>query len=80
MGELQLVVNTQSTSSATMGVQYGQVIRWTNKDGNQQELEVWGKTREEANRKAREHALAFGYTQPKWWQWWRKGDTQKLPE
>ena len=79
MKHLQLVVNTESRSSATVDVQYGQIIRWTNPDGSKQELEVWGRSREEANRKAREQALAFGYTQPKWWQWWRKGDTKELP-
>lgn len=56
---------------ASMPILYGQTI-------------VWGKasvsvngclTPEEAKRKAHEMAKASGWTNPKWWQFWRAGDT-----
>jgi hypothetical protein len=56
-------------------ITYGFTIKWGHNSfgvSNQP-------TAEEAQRVCIEWATKHGWTPPKWWQWWRWGDT-KLPQ
>lgn len=56
---------------------YGQSIAWTPKKGERLEVSVHGRSSpEEAMQDAMHDAEAFGFTPPKWWQWWRWNDTE----
>lgn len=56
-------------------MKYGQIIEW-----NGGYVAVWGcDTQEEATWKCVDSARLSGWTNPKWWQFWRWGDT-KLDE
>lgn len=56
---------------------YGQTIRWTDKDGSIRSVSVDGRgTPQQALRDAIKSAIGFGWTYPKWFQWWRKYDTR----
>lgn len=58
-------------------MKYGFVITWTDYGGNETTAEVGGReTLEDAINDCRESAEHFGWTPPKWWQWWRWGDTR----
>lgn len=59
---------------------YGQTIKWTQWDGTKHaftvsECESW----EEARAIVVEWATERGWTPPKWWQFWRWGDTRLAP-
>ena len=57
---------------ACLSICYGQTIVW----GNRNSISVNGcATPEEAKQKAIEIAKRLGWTNPKWWQFWRAGDT-----
>lgn len=56
---------------------YGQTIRWTELNGTKSTVSVENcPTRQEALQSALRSAKAFGWTEPKWWQWWRWEDTR----
>jgi hypothetical protein len=56
---------------------YGQNITYTDFFGNKTTCGVDGcETPEQALREAVELAEGDGWTNPKWWQWWRRGDTK----
>lgn len=58
---------------------YGQEVIWTRFDGSVERFAVEGcATIAEAQTKAFWFAAKSGWTTPKWWQWWRWGDT-RLP-
>lgn len=58
-------------------MRYGQSIFWTDFNGNTSKVEVGDcATQDEATNAAIESATAFGWTYPKWWQWWRRYDTR----
>ena len=55
---------------------WGQEIRWTHRGGNISITSSSGHPTEEAARaKALEKAQLFGWTPPKWWEYWRWNDT-----
>lgn len=59
---------------------YGQYIRWTGCDGSVTEVSVNGReTPEQARAAVIEQATLFGWTSPRWWQWWRRHDTRITP-
>jgi TonB family protein len=61
----------------SIGITYGQEIRWTEPDGTVQTIEVSKcSTIEEAKREAVKAAQKWGWTPPKWWQWKRRNDTR----
>lgn len=48
------------------------IVRWTDrKFGVSTKLTLAAKTEDEAIAVA----SSFGWTKPKWWQWWRRGDS-----
>ncbi len=54
---------------------YGQRIQWTRKDGGVQAVEVEGyASPQEAMEAAFQSAIRWGWTRPRWWQWWRYDD------
>lgn len=54
---------------------YGQSIYWTDRDGTVTRTTTKGhSTPEDALRDALKQARAFGWTPPKWWQYWRWND------
>lgn len=54
---------------------YSQLISWTSRDGTRTTVTVTGhSTHREALYIALRDAVAFGWTPPRWWQWWRWGD------
>jgi len=54
---------------------YGWTFRWTEKNGNQSCITVRDySSAREAFEAALGSAIAFGWTEPKWWQWWRRYD------
>jgi hypothetical protein len=55
-------------------MEHFQNIEWSNKEGGQTGVSAWGDTPESAFKKCMESAVYFGYTNPKWWQWWRWDD------
>ncbi len=55
---------------------YGKTIRWTDWLGSHVVSVDDCKTPEEANTKVYEFAREQGWTPPKWWQWWRWGDSR----
>lgn len=58
-------------------VVHGRTIRWTGASGDQNEVSVHlCETAEEATSRALNMARKQGWTQPKWWQWWRWNDTR----
>lgn len=51
-------------------------IYWTQKDGTVTKVKVSGReSSEQAAKDVLWDALMFGWTPPRWWQWWRKNDT-----
>ena len=57
---------------------YGFNITWRQKNG-ETSVTVRGRdTLEEAKQDCIESAKHFGWTNPKWWQWWRWGDTRVI--
>jgi hypothetical protein len=55
---------------------YGQEVRWTKFDGSKHTLEINDcDTLDEAVQTAFREAIKCGWTPPRWWQWWRWGDT-----
>jgi hypothetical protein len=56
---------------------YGQYITYTDIMGNKTTCGVSGcETPEQAKAEAVELAKMDGWTNSKWWQWWRTGDTK----
>lgn len=56
---------------------YNQSVKWTDFNGNVTKVEVQGfSSSKEAKTRALESAKEFGWTPPRWWQWWRWNDTQ----
>ena len=56
---------------------YGFTIKWTDTKGNETTVGINGcKTCEEAKQQIIAVAKEMGWLQPKWWQWWRRGDTK----
>lgn len=52
-------------------------VRWTKFDGTTETAAVSGcESEAEARREAFRIARKNGWTPPRWWQWWRWGDTQ----
>ena len=55
---------------------WGQEIRWTHRNGNVTISSTKGHPTEElAKAQAIENAKHFGWTPPKWWEYWRWDDT-----
>ena len=55
---------------------YGQDITYTDFGGSKTTYGVSGcTTMEEAREQAIDLARGDGWTPPRWWQWWRRGDT-----
>ena len=55
----------------TMTIQYGQTIEWSHR-GSKLSVTVNGcATPQEALGAAIRNAKLFGWTPPRWWQWWR---------
>jgi len=60
---------------------WGYEVRWTEFNGDEQRLSSDGHiTLDDAKRHAFGCASLCGWTQPKWWQWWRRNDTRKSTE
>lgn len=60
---------------------HGISITQTSLDGTVQTWSVDGQpTREEAQRICIEAAIEGGWTPPRWWQWWRWGDTRIIED
>lgn len=58
-----------------MSARYGQIINWRERGGTRRGVSYQDfDTPEEAFREAMEAAVAYGWTPPRWWQWWRWGD------
>jgi len=58
-----------------MSVTFGQQISWTGRDRSKSAVTVKDyPTHQEALDAALKSAMAFGWTPPRWWQWWRWGD------
>ena len=58
---------------------YSQTVRWTTIREGEQNISVGNSlTLGEAQESAFRWAIQLGWTPPKWWQFWRWGDT-KLP-
>lgn len=53
---------------------HGQQISWTLRNGTSFVTVHDYPSREAALAAAIESARAFGWTPPRWWQWWRWGD------
>lgn len=54
---------------------FGQQIAWTERSGTKTVVSVDGySTHKEALDIALRNAVAFGWTPPRWWQWWRWKD------
>lgn len=62
-------------------MKHGQSITWTSRHGMKTTITVRDcDTKEQALRMAIESAKKFGWTEPKWWQWWRWDDiTLRIP-
>jgi hypothetical protein len=55
---------------------FSQEVQWTDRDGAVTRIASKDQpTLQKAKHEAREMAQALGWTAPKWWQWWRWGDT-----
>lgn len=53
-------------------ITHGQTITWTDFNGTRSSFEATGcVSAQAALREAIAGAKAFGWTPPKWWQWWR---------
>jgi hypothetical protein len=60
---------------------YVQEIKWTIKPGHTKSISVEGnegQSLESVQAMAAAYAKQWGWTPPKWWQWWRWNDT-RLP-
>ena len=58
-------------------MKYGFNISWTHRDGSITTVEVYDHdSLDDAKKAAKESAIYFGWTPPKWWQWWRWDDTR----
>ena len=58
-------------------MEYGFSITWTKRDKSITTVKVYDHaTLESAKNAAIKSAAFFGWTQPKWWQWWRREDTK----
>jgi len=56
---------------------YAQEIKWTKYNKQQQKVIIRGcNSVDEARAKIMVWAYDNGWTNPKWWQWWRKNDTK----
>ena len=54
---------------------HSMIVCWTYKNGDTSKLTVGPyPTARQAWDKAIHDAKAFGWTPPKWWQWWRSSD------
>lgn len=54
---------------------YGWTVKWTHRNGNSSEVEVRDHdSLEDAFRAAMKSAKFFGWTEPRWWEWWRRAD------
>ena len=63
-------------------LQVTQSVSWHGKDGSMTTIKTPPySTLREARLAAIESAKHFGYTAPRWWQWWRWGDLdyERLP-
>jgi hypothetical protein len=60
-----------------MTIKYGQEITWTSITGDKARVSVdGGDLPEEAVAEAIKLAKRYGWTPPKWWQFWRWSDTR----
>lgn len=60
---------------------HGWIVSWTERRGDRSQVTVDGfDTPEEAFATAIRDAKAFGWTEPKWWQWWRRYDQPRSAE
>jgi hypothetical protein len=58
---------------------FGQVIMWTDSGGRRTTVRVYCcESQEEAIMEAIKSALQMGWTYPKFWEFWRRGDTRPL--
>jgi hypothetical protein len=56
-------------------VSYGQTISWRERGGVHRNISYADfDTPEEAYQEVMAAAKAYGWTPPRWWQWWRWGD------
>jgi hypothetical protein len=56
---------------------YGRYIEWTTLDGRKYRVDSrFHYNIEEATKEALTFAKLLGWTPPRWWQWWRWGDTR----
>lgn len=60
-------------------MKYGQSIAWNTETGSSAVTVNGCDTPEEAYERALAVAIDMGYTKPKWWQWWRWGETRLVP-
>jgi hypothetical protein len=59
------------------GMLCAQSIKWTEFGGNRNEVMTdYHFTPREARKSALRSAIKSGWTPPRWWQWWRWGDTR----
>ena len=62
-------------------MEWGQKIRWTDFNGDVTIIETAGyATSKEATKAAIESATLSGWHPPKWWEYWRSGDTKPVLE
>lgn len=74
---IQAMSNDKKSSTVD---QFKYVIKWRGHDGSTSTLRVEGTdcTFEECNEAIKDlarQAYAMGYTKPRWWQFWRSGDS-----
>lgn len=53
---------------------YGYHIWWTGRGESNSVTGEGFATPEEAKKRGEEVATKMGWTRPRWWQWWRRGD------
>ena len=58
------------------GAVYGQIIKWCPSPGREKSVSVHSFYERDARKSALRSAIRSGYTRPRWWQWWRWGETR----
>lgn len=56
---------------------YRNEIKWTDFDGTRHSISSgWRFHMRVARKESLRRAIGFGWTRPRWWQWWRWDDTR----